>query len=84
MGLILDSSVLIAAERQGQNARQTLIAVSDKAGNTDIALSVVTIIELAHGVARGYTGAKRNSATVYSGTAHCAACLPGYVISVSH
>jgi predicted nucleic acid-binding protein len=52
MGLILDSSVLIAAERQGQNARQTLIAVSDKAGNTDIALSVVTIIELAHGVAR--------------------------------
>jgi hypothetical protein len=28
MGLILDSSVLIAAERQGQNARQMLAAIA--------------------------------------------------------
>jgi hypothetical protein len=34
MGLILDSSVLITAEREGQNARQMLAAVSAKAGNT--------------------------------------------------
>ncbi len=47
MGLILDSSVLITAERQGQNARQMLAAISGKAGNTDIAVSVVTLIELA-------------------------------------
>jgi predicted nucleic acid-binding protein len=52
MGLILDSSVLIKAERQGQNARQMLTAISLTAGNTDIAISVVTLIELAHGAAR--------------------------------
>ena len=55
MGLILDSSVLITAERQGQNARQMLAAISDLAGNTDIAISVVTLIELAHGAARADT-----------------------------
>jgi hypothetical protein len=33
--------VLITAERQGQNARQTLAAISGKAGNTDVAISVV-------------------------------------------
>ena len=55
MGLILDSSVLIAAERQGQNARQTLTSISSHVGVTDIAISVVTLIELAHGVARANT-----------------------------
>jgi predicted nucleic acid-binding protein len=55
MGLILDSSVLITAEREGQNARQMLAAISAKAGNTEIAISVVTLIELAHGAARADT-----------------------------
>lgn len=55
MGLILDSSVLITAERQGQNVRQMLAAISQEAGNTEIAISVVTLIELAHGVARADT-----------------------------
>jgi len=55
MGLILDSSVLITAERQGQNARQMLAAISSQVGNTEIALSVVTLIELAHGAARADT-----------------------------
>jgi tRNA(fMet)-specific endonuclease VapC len=55
MGLILDSSVLVAAERQGQNARQALEAISLKIGNVEIAVSVVTVMELAHGVARANT-----------------------------
>ena len=55
MGLILDSSVLIKAERQGQNARQMLGAISSQVGNTEIAISVVTLIELAHGAARADT-----------------------------
>ncbi|MGA7634673.1 MAG: PIN domain-containing protein [Terriglobales bacterium] len=59
MGLILDSSVLINAERQGQNARQMLTAISRKAGNTDIAISVVTLIELAHGAARADTAERK-------------------------
>ena len=52
MGLILDSSVLIAPERQGQNARQALSAVAKKIGETEIAISVVSLIELAHGAVR--------------------------------
>jgi predicted nucleic acid-binding protein len=59
MGLILDSSVLIKAERQGQNARQMLTAISRTAGNTDIAISVVTLIELAHGAARADTAQRK-------------------------
>jgi predicted nucleic acid-binding protein len=59
MGLILDSSVLIAAERQGQNARQMLAAIARTAGNTDIAISVVTLIELAHGAARADTAQRK-------------------------
>jgi tRNA(fMet)-specific endonuclease VapC len=59
MGLILDSSVLIAAERQGQNARQMLAAISGKAGNPDVAISVSTLIELAHGAERADTLKRR-------------------------
>lgn len=59
MGLILDSSVLIKAERQGQNARRMLSAIARTAGETEIALSVVTLIELAHGAARADTAERR-------------------------
>ena len=59
MGLILDSSVLITAERQGQNARHMLAALSRTSGDTEIALSVVTLIELAHGAARADTAERK-------------------------
>ena len=52
MGLILDSSVLIAAERQGKNARQVLSALAQRIGQTEVGISVVTLIELVHGAAR--------------------------------
>jgi tRNA(fMet)-specific endonuclease VapC len=52
MGLILDSSVLVAAERQGQNARQILVSVASRIAETEVGIRVVTLIELAHGVAR--------------------------------
>ena len=52
MGLILDSSVLISAERKGRNARQALSDIAQRVPGEDVALSVVTLIELAHGAAR--------------------------------
>lgn len=55
MGLILDSSVLITAERQGKNARQVLTSIAQEVGETEIGISVVTLIELAHGAARADT-----------------------------
>ena len=59
MGLILDSSVLITAERQGRNARQMLATIAHTVGETEIALSVVTVLELAHGAARADTAERK-------------------------
>lgn len=59
MGLILDSSVLVAAERQGQNARQMLTSIVRNIADTEIAVSVITLIELAHGAARANTPERR-------------------------
>lgn len=55
MGLILDSSVLVAAERKGRNARQILTVIAREVGETEIGISVITLIELAHGAARADT-----------------------------
>jgi predicted nucleic acid-binding protein len=59
MGVILDSSILITAERQGNNARQMLSSVAYQLGNTEIALSVLTLLELAHGAARADTSERK-------------------------
>lgn len=59
MGLIFDSSVLVAAERQGQNTRQILASIAREIGETEIGISVVTLIELAHGAARADTLERR-------------------------
>lgn len=59
MGLILDSSVLIAAERRGRNIRQMLTSIATTAGDIEIALSVVTLTELAHGAARADTAERK-------------------------
>ena len=50
MGVILDSSVLIAGERRGESVRQILKRVQAAQGEADSALSVVTIVELTHGI----------------------------------
>ena len=57
MGLILDTSAAITAEPQGQTARQMVAAIG--AGNPDLAISVITVLELAHGVARAHTEPRR-------------------------
>jgi predicted nucleic acid-binding protein len=52
VGLILDSSVVIAAERQGLTVRQILERFKTGYGEIEIGLSVVTIVELTHGIQR--------------------------------
>ena len=61
MGLILDSSVLIAAARKGRNARQALAEIAVHAAGEDIALSVVTVMELAHGAVRANTPQRKTA-----------------------
>lgn len=52
LGLILDSSVIIAAERKRQTVEDLLAFVARTFGEIEIAISAVTIAELVHGVAR--------------------------------
>lgn len=56
---MLDSTAAVAAERQGKNARQLLEAVAQETGDEEIALSVTTVLELAHGVTRADTPDRR-------------------------
>ncbi|MGB2672751.1 MAG: PIN domain-containing protein [Candidatus Acidiferrum sp.] len=52
MGLILDSSILIAGERRGESVREILKRVQAKHGETESGLSTVTVVELTHGIYR--------------------------------
>ncbi len=55
LGLILDSSVIIAAERKRQTIEQLLMSVGQPFGEIEVAISAVTLAELVHGVARANT-----------------------------
>lgn len=59
MGLILDSSVLIAGERRGDTVKQVIDRVLTARGDEESALSAVSIIELSHGIYRAKTDADR-------------------------
>ncbi len=59
MGVILDSSVIVTAERRGHSVRQILEQVYAIQGETEIGLSVVTVAELVHGAYRAKTQAQR-------------------------
>jgi predicted nucleic acid-binding protein len=59
MGIILDSSVIIAAERGGQSVRQILEQVQASQGETEVGISVVTVAELVHGAFRAKTQAQQ-------------------------
>lgn len=51
MGLILASTAIVAAERHGKNARQLLEEIALRLGDDEIAVSAISVLELAHGVA---------------------------------
>jgi predicted nucleic acid-binding protein len=57
---MLDSTAAVAAERQGKNARQLLETVASETGDEGIAVSVVTVLELAHGITRADTAERRD------------------------
>lgn len=59
MGILLDSSVFIAGERAGTTVRSLAEALAQRYPNQEFALSVVTLSELAHGVSRADSEARR-------------------------
>jgi predicted nucleic acid-binding protein len=52
MGLVLDSSVVIAAERRGENVAQMLKQIVAITGDQRSILSAIGLAELAHGIYR--------------------------------
>ena len=59
MGLILDSSAAVAAERQGKNPKQLLQAIALETGDDELGVSVLTVLELVHGIVRSGTTERR-------------------------
>ena len=61
MGLILDSSVVIAAERQGETVPQLLRRIASTAGDQRVALSAVGLTELVHAIYRAANPVQRQN-----------------------
>jgi tRNA(fMet)-specific endonuclease VapC len=59
LGLILDSTVVIAGERRGHTVRQILKSFQTGYGEIEVGLSVVTVVELTHGIQRAATEERR-------------------------
>jgi predicted nucleic acid-binding protein len=55
LGLVLDSSVLIAAERARLTTPEMIRRIRDAAGNVTIGLCALTVAEVAHGIYRANT-----------------------------
>ncbi|HKW18802.1 MAG TPA: PIN domain-containing protein [Terriglobales bacterium] len=59
MGLILDSSVLVATERQGRTVYAALAEIARSQGDIEVGISAITVVELAHGTARAETSQRK-------------------------
>ena len=59
MGLILDSSVVIASERSGETVERLIERVVGVTGDQEAALSAIGLTELIHGLYRAQTPAVR-------------------------
>ena len=55
LGLVLDSSILITAERRGLTPRQAIETVQIRIGELPLVLSAVTVAEIGHGIYRANT-----------------------------
>jgi len=55
LGLILDTSVLIASERRGETVAQLVERLRLALGDKESAISAVTVVELTHGIYRART-----------------------------
>ena len=60
LGLALDSSVLIAAERRNLTAAQAVKAVRGDVGELPLVLCSLTVAEIGHGIYRAHSQEVRN------------------------
>ena len=72
MGLVLDSGVLIAAERDARPVRELLATLEYAHGETEIVLSSITVIELEHGLHQAQTAEQARTRRNYLDTVFAA------------
>lgn len=65
MGILVDSTVFIAAERKGWSARQAFAEIATRFPDESLAISVITLAELAHGAVRADTLTRRASRQLF-------------------
>jgi predicted nucleic acid-binding protein len=68
MGLVLDSGVLIAAEREAKPVSDLLLELEQRHGETEVVISSITVIELEHGLHRANTPALARQRRAYLDT----------------
>src|SRR5579859_2529673 len=66
MGLILDTSILIAGDRRGVAVEDILRQIRKTHGDDDIALSIISVVELTHGIYRAKTEADRERRRIFT------------------
>lgn len=72
MGLVLDSGVLMAAERDAKPVSEFLVPLQREHGETEVVLSSITVIELEHGVHRAQTAEQARKRRDYLDTVFAA------------
>ena len=72
MGLVLDSGVVIAAERDAKPVSELLTALEHEHGETEIVLSSITVLELEHGLHRAQTAEQERNRREYLDTVFAA------------
>ncbi len=65
MGLILDTSILIANERR-RGSIEELLVLADAIGETELGISSVSVVELTHGIYRARTEAEKERRRRYT------------------
>jgi predicted nucleic acid-binding protein len=72
MGLVLDSGVVIDAERDAKSVSELLTALEHEHGETEIVLSSITVMELEHGLHRAQTAEQERNRREYLDTVFAA------------
>src|SRR5581483_190413 len=65
MGLVLDSSVLIVAEREAKPVSSLLAGIQQQHGENEVVLSSITVVELEHGFHRAQTAEQAQRRRTY-------------------
>lgn len=60
MGIIVDTSILVTAERRKHSSAEIFAQLQTIFGNPEVALSAVTVAELAHGIERAETETRQH------------------------